>query len=240
MNAAIRGLEPLPPDDASSLSVRTLTHLRDLIIAGRLSPMTWLRMADIAGGLGTSITPVRSALLALEREGLVEIAKARGVRVIPMTRADIRDAYLVHEFLCGEMAARAALTIDEPLLQAIQTLQRRMERALTHRSGEPIDALNWEFHRLINGCARSPRLARMLRLVTRSVPHAFHRLVPGWSRKAMPHHRALIRALASGSAETARTTAQQHVRVGCELLLARLERSGYWKKGNHSPPSSPS
>ncbi|TAM76972.1 GntR family transcriptional regulator [bacterium] len=240
MNAAIRRIEPLPLDRASSLSVRTLTHLRDLIIAGRILPMTWLRMADIAGGLGTSITPVRSALLALEREGLVEIAKARGVRVIPMTRADIRDAYLMHEFLCGEMAARAALTIDEPLLQACRALQRRMERALTQRSSETIDGLNWEFHRVINGCAHSPRLARMLRQVTRSVPHAFHRLVPGWSRKAMPHHRALIEALASGSAEAARTTAQLHVRVGCELLLVRLERSGYWKKGTHSPLSSSS
>ncbi|TAM60845.1 GntR family transcriptional regulator [bacterium] len=236
MNGMLRGLEPLPPDEASSLSVRTLTHLRDLIIAGRLAPLTWLRMADLAGGLGTSITPVRSALLALEREGLVEIAKARGVRVIPMTRADIRDAYLVHEFLCGELAARAALTIDQPSLQACQQLQRRMERALTQRSGETIDALNWEFHRLINRCAHSPRLSRMLRQVTRSVPHAFHRLVPGWSKKAMPHHRALLAALASGSTEAARTTAKLHVRVGCELLLARLERSGYWKKGTHSLP----
>ncbi|MDE2571676.1 MAG: GntR family transcriptional regulator [bacterium] len=221
----------LPPatHDAThdaTLSQRSLAYLRDLIVAGRIDSTRWMRMADLARALGTSITPVRSALMELEREGLVEIAKARGVRVIPMTREDVRDVYLLHAFLSGELAARAAARALPPLLEACRRLQRRMERVAAGRSKESIDDLNWKFHRLINLEAGAPRLARILRQVSYSVPHAFHAMVPGWSHLAMQHHRALIGALESGSAQEARNWAEEHVRVGCALLLEQLERSG--------------
>lgn len=215
--------------DATTLSERTLMHVRDLIIAGRIEPGRWFRMADLALALGTSITPVRSALLALEREGLVEVAKARGIRIIPVTRQDIQDAYFMQAFLSGELAARAAQARDAQLVTQLEGLQRRMEDAVRGRSSEDVDDLNWQFHRTINVRAASPRLARMLRLVSRSVPHAFHRLVPGWSRQSMKHHRALMRALAAGLPEHARRVAEEHVRTGCDLLIKRLEKSHYWQ-----------
>jgi len=221
--------------DATTLSDRTLTHMRDLIIAGKIEPGRWFRMADLALSLGTSITPVRTALLALEREGLVEVAKARGVRVTPVTRKDIRDAYLVQAFLSGELASRAAKDGDDEFVQELEELQRRMELVVRGKSSESIDDLNWHFHRTINVRADSPRLARILRLVTRSVPHDFHRLVPGWSKQAMKHHRALMQALAAGLPEQARRVAEEHVRTGCDLLIKRLEKSHYWS--NRKAPS---
>src|SRR5271163_3485470 len=90
--------------DSSTLSKRVLVQLRDRIIGGAVAGETWLRLADLADELGTSITPVRTALAELETQGLVAVAKARGYRVVPPTDADIRDAYLVIGFLSGELS----------------------------------------------------------------------------------------------------------------------------------------
>ena len=51
------------------------------IIEGRLSPGDDLNSVDLARMFSTSRTPVREALLMLEREGFVEIAARRRPRV---------------------------------------------------------------------------------------------------------------------------------------------------------------
>ena len=47
------------------------TELRNAILSGSLAPGTWLRQEELAERFGVSRMPVRQALLALEREGLV-------------------------------------------------------------------------------------------------------------------------------------------------------------------------
>lgn len=210
--------------DASNLSERVLARVRDQIIGGALPSGKWLRLADLAHELGTSITPVRSALARLESQGLVEVAKARGYRVIPPTAADIADAYLIVRFLSGELGARAARMADTPFVERCRELAQTVERAASASPAEDIDAANWKFHRTINAQAGAPRLRRVLRTVTRSVPHDFHRIVPGWTPVAIDHHSELVEALAAGDAGRARAVAENHVALGCAQLLDHLAR----------------
>lgn len=208
--------------DSSSLSKRVLVQLRDRIIGGAVPGGTWLRLADLASELGTSITPVRSALAELETQGLVDVAKARGYRVVPPTDADIRDAYLVVGFLSGELCARAAVKADDAFVKRVRQLERTVEAAERSGSGVEVDAANWEFHRAINLQAGAPRLGRLLRGVTHSVPHDFHRIAGGWTVIAIKHHRELVRALAARDPERARTAAENHIALGCAHLLRHL------------------
>jgi DNA-binding GntR family transcriptional regulator len=215
--------------DASPLSQRVLTRIRDRILSGALPHGLWLRLTDLAAELGTSVTPVRAALSTLQEQGLVEVAKARGFRVIPPTRRDVTDAYLIAAFLSGELAARAASTISLQTLAQLESLHERMSAVAGGKQSEDIDALNWEFHRTIHLAAESPRAGVTLRAVTRSVPHDFHRLVPGWTEEALLHHKQILDALRSYDAEGARVAAQRHVALGCERLVEHLERTAYWK-----------
>jgi DNA-binding GntR family transcriptional regulator len=210
------------PVDSSSLSRRVLAQLRDRIIGGAVPSGTWLRLADLASELGTSITPVRSALAELETQGLVDVAKARGYRVIPPTDADIRDAYLVVGFLSGELSARAAAQADDAFVEHVKALARAVVVASRSGSAAEVDAANWAFHRTINLRAGAPRLARLLRGVTHSVPHDFHRIVGGWTNVAIKHHRELVRALAARDPVQAREVALKHVALGCTHLLRHL------------------
>jgi len=214
--------------DASPLSQRVLSRIRDRILAGALKPGAWLRLTDLAAELGTSVTPVRTALQTLEHQGLVKVAKARGFCVVSPTRRDDEDAYLITAFISGELAARAAHPIRSELTARIASVHERMTAVAAGHAGGDVDALNWEFHREIHLAAESPRALSTLRSVTRSVPHDFHRLVPGWTLEALGHHALIIDALREGDAAQARRLAEQHVRLGCERLIAHFERIGYW------------
>ncbi len=211
-------------------------QIRDAIIAGNLPPDRWLRLADLGRRLGTSTTPVRAALAELETQGLVEVAKARGFRVIPPTPEDVRDAYLVVAFVSGELAARAAERIDEGALATFEALRDRVRHAYETGSGEDVDTANWAFHRAITLLADSPRLARVLGATMRSVPHDFHRIVRAYTPRALEQHDELVAALAARDPGRARTAAARHVDDGCAHLLRYLDARRVKPAGRRRTP----
>lgn len=72
---------------------QTLSGLRSAILTGALPPGTRLLQVDLAAQMGVSRMPIRQALLALEREGLVRTDRWRGTIVAPLDADFIRDMY---------------------------------------------------------------------------------------------------------------------------------------------------
>jgi DNA-binding GntR family transcriptional regulator len=73
--------------------------LRDEILAGELTPGTWLRQDELAERLGTSRIPVREALRILESDGLTESFPNRGSRVPVLSLEDVNTYYRMRERL---------------------------------------------------------------------------------------------------------------------------------------------
>jgi DNA-binding GntR family transcriptional regulator len=216
----VEALANVEPIDVHSYTDRVRTRLRDLLVSGSLPTGQWLRLGDLAKALGTSTTPVRVALSALEHDGLVEVAKGRGFRALALSAKDIYDTYLINGFLVGELTGRAAQRADDDLIRRCDELLNRMEAVLGGHISEDIDDLNWRFHREIHLHARAPRFERMLRISIRSVPHNFRTLIPDWTNTAMVDHRKILQALADRDAERAAAAAKEHIALGCKLLLA--------------------
>ncbi len=90
-------------------------RIADEILSGELADGTMVRDHELADRLNVSRTPVREALMRLERIGLVEIEPSRFTRVTVVTPELIRQ----HRELAGLMAGAAArmavvrLTEDE-------------------------------------------------------------------------------------------------------------------------------
>lgn len=95
--------------------------LRDEILAGELTPGTWLRQDELAARLGTSRIPVREALRILESEGLTESFPNRGARVPVLSLDDVNTYYRMRERL-------EPLTLTESLLHLSEDQLTRMER----------------------------------------------------------------------------------------------------------------
>ena len=83
--------------------------LKQDILTGTHSPGKQLLVNDLAEGYQVSATPVREALNALQREGLIEIIPRVGYFVSQMTIKDAQDIFelrLIIESASAEMAAR--------------------------------------------------------------------------------------------------------------------------------------
>ena len=81
-------------------------RLRAQIVAGELPAGTKLRQVEIARRLDVSTTPVREALAALQREGLVRLHPQRGAVVFLPTVEDLREHYEIRAALEAVAAAR--------------------------------------------------------------------------------------------------------------------------------------
>src|SRR5438552_2307404 len=72
-----------------------LERLREAIIMGELTPGTPLRLEDLAGRLGMSISPIREAVRRLEALGLAELVPHQGAKVVALDTEDLRDLFEV-------------------------------------------------------------------------------------------------------------------------------------------------
>ena len=122
------------------------TAIKERIVRGRLTPNTTVDESEIANELGMSRTPVREALLRLQTESLVDIARGRGIRVLPISITDMREAYQVISGL--EMVAVQLLSERAPDAAYLAPLAETVAPRLADDSALVRGAAVWALARL--------------------------------------------------------------------------------------------
>jgi GntR family transcriptional regulator of vanillate catabolism len=90
-----------------SQAVRAQLRLREMILAGELPAGSRIAELNLVDKLGVSRTPIRTALMKLEQEGLLEALANGGYAVRTFTERDVSDAIELRGTLEG-LAARLA------------------------------------------------------------------------------------------------------------------------------------
>ena len=90
-----------------SQAVRAQLRLREMILAGDLPAGARIAELNLVDKLGVSRTPIRTALMKLEQEGLLEALANGGYAVRTFTERDVSDAIELRGTLEG-LAARLA------------------------------------------------------------------------------------------------------------------------------------
>src|SRR5437870_10324806 len=129
-------------------------QLRALIVAGQLPPGARIAERAVVERLGSSRTPVRSALHRLQAEGFVASSGAgrdQRLMVTPLTQSDGRELLLIVGHLEG-LAVREAASLPLERRRALVRNLREMNRALataSHKRGNHARAfeLDLAFHR---------------------------------------------------------------------------------------------
>ncbi len=104
-----QGESPKQPDRLLKPGQHVIISLRRMIADGTFRPGERIAEIATAEALGVSRMPVRTALRALEAEGLVEKLGARGYTPRSITSADINGAIEVRGVLEGLAARRLAI-----------------------------------------------------------------------------------------------------------------------------------
>jgi DNA-binding GntR family transcriptional regulator len=103
------------------------------IIEGHRAPGDDLNSVDLARRYRTSRTPVREALMLLEKEGLVEVLPRKRPRVAAPRLEEVREIYRARAVLFEIIAADVAQTVTTEGLGQLAEAFAEMERAYRRR-----------------------------------------------------------------------------------------------------------
>ncbi|MBW2097070.1 MAG: GntR family transcriptional regulator, partial [Deltaproteobacteria bacterium] len=115
--------------DRENLRIKAYKEIKDRILMFELRPGEKIFEKDLAQGLKISRTPVREALLILERERLVECDERLGFIVRRMHAKEIDEFFQIRELL--EVYA-APLIIKRILPSEIAALEKNIEKTSNH------------------------------------------------------------------------------------------------------------
>jgi DNA-binding GntR family transcriptional regulator len=208
------------------LSEDVARYVRKRIFDGTYSAGEYVRLDQLAAELGISVTPVREALFELRAEGLLAQQPRRGFVVLPVTGRDLTDVANVQAHVGGELAARAAINIDDDGLRELKEIQAQLEEGYAGGDDERTVRLNHEFHRAINVAAESPKLAQLMSQITRYAPESVFPTITGWPHQSIKDHRRVLAALAKHDSELARKAMSEHLAAGAAPLINHLVEHG--------------
>src|SRR5271155_3146244 len=104
-------------------AVSIASHIRNLILEGVLRPDMRVPQGAIAESLGVSRTPLREALIVLEREGWLTKHPYRGTFVNRLDEQIFHDNYELLGLICGFAAQRAMARCGMSLSQKLAAIQ---------------------------------------------------------------------------------------------------------------------
>lgn len=213
-----------PASDSRLLREKVYDQLRADMISCRLAPGTDIRENELALRFGVSKSPVRDALMRLEREGLVITLPRQGYRVAPVSVADVQDMFHLRDALeraCMERIVRRAS--DEQLAQ----LDRfRTFDGATWDGG--FVAYNRDFHHALAWTAGNARmrdqLIDLIDQMERAVQLSLSSLKKGDPQSLVDEHRQIIDALQARDAARAQRLASRHVAAAGKRVMQALSR----------------
>jgi GntR family transcriptional regulator of vanillate catabolism len=158
---------------AASQAVRAQLRLREMILGGALPGGGRIAELVLVEKLGVSRTPIRSALMRLEQEGLLEALPGGGYAVRVFSEGDVSDAIELRgtlEGLSARMAAERGVAAE--LLQRAGACLDQVDAVLEQPALD--DAaflryvrLNERFHGLLSEMSGSAVLVRELERVVK-------------------------------------------------------------------------
>lgn len=211
----------------TSLTEQAYARLKHEIMENHFAPGFQATETELAERLGMSRTPLREALLRLQDQGLVEVLPRRGMRVLPMSPADMRDIYQV--LACVEAEAVGLIAAMRPDAQALRPLDEAttdMERALERDDLDAWAEADTRYHRVLVGLCPNPRLARIA-YTFQDQAHRVRMFTLRLRKKPVQstqEHRDHLAALLAGDAETAREAYRRHRERATAELMDILHR----------------
>jgi DNA-binding GntR family transcriptional regulator len=198
-------------------------QLREAIVRGELAPNQRLIEAEMSTAFKLPRAAVRTALVRLEHEGLVERERHRGARVRLVSEEEAVEILQCRAALEGVAARQAAQKITPAGADELRSVLERQHTALEAQDLLNASDVNALLHAKIvelSGHATAQRLIRslnsqMVRFQFRTI------LIPGRPNQSHAEHTAIVDAVIAGDADKAERAMRKHL----DNVAHALERS---------------
>jgi DNA-binding GntR family transcriptional regulator len=207
------------------MTVGDLTYsvLRQAILSGVLMPGQQLRQDALAEALGVSRIPVRSALLQLESDGLIEVRPHRGAIVATLSPEQIHHIYEARIVLECYALGRAIERMTPERLAHLEGLAEELDSA---EPGEGFVEARFAFYRELYLANGNPVIVNLIERLRNDVGRYWlgHRVAHGHE----PEHARLLGYVRRRDAAGATRWLSAHLKQVAEqlaLLVGRGEQA---------------
>lgn len=251
----------IPRADIERRGLRDLVyeHILEILLTGEISPGERVSIDGLARHLNVSPTPVREALVDLERTGLVVREALRGYRVSPpLGRGQLQELFIARETV-ETAATRLATPADDGLLRSLEAAHAEHEKAgdrvreTAEHDDHPDDrpeetrrtqvsaaqeyfARDRDFHdQILEHCGNrylvkmSHDLGAQVHRLRQALPHGINDV-----NEALSEHRAIIEAFASPDPTAPEAAMRHHVRMVAHRALVEDPQTP--TQDNHEDP----
>ncbi len=212
---------------AESLGVDVARRIEQLIVSGTLQPGERLNEVALARSLGVSRGPVREAVRALEKTGLVTVIMNRGAFVRGVDLDEAMEIYEINAVLFGLASGQAASSLTASQAFTLRSMVEAMDAAIARNDREDFFQVKSDFHAFILASGRNREAQALYGQLTRKLlllrRRSFER--PGHMQEANREHRGLMEAILAGDGALARSLAEAHARLGRARFLDAIGRA---------------
>lgn len=206
--SGIAAVERIP-----TLGRRAYLQLQQAIRDGAIAHGELYSENELAETLGMSRTPIREALIALSREGIIAIESQRGFRLRELSEAQRQEIFELRMLLEGYVAGKLALRVTESELVRLRGLIDAQQDLGEPGQQSVFLALDEQFHLL------QSEMLNLERTHTTMVSLRGAMWLMGFEALSIPHrhdqviaeHRAIVDAIARRDQEAAAEAARQHI-----------------------------
>jgi DNA-binding GntR family transcriptional regulator len=201
---------------------RVYSMIRDAIDNGALEPGERLVQDQLARMFKVSRSPIREAVVRLEKDGYVRVEPYRGAVVNDLTVQEMLQIYEIREGLEPFAAARAT---ERATRVHRQTLKNLVATGGGPRTKHPADhyRASVDFHlSLVEPCGNPlmiETLAGLWRRGTGSLMFRKYREATGTTDQSAAEHAAIVKAFCAGEADLVYRLAVQHIQASRQLLV---------------------
>ena len=188
-------------------------RLREAIVHGELAPNQRLVEADVSSMFRLPRGAVRSALLRLEHEGLVEREPHRGARVRQITELEAVEILQTRAVLEGLAARHAALKRSDDDATELETILAEQRDALEREDLLAASDVNARLHARIVELSDHHTMQRLVRgLKSQTVRFQFRTiLMPGRPSQSAREHAAIVAAIVARDGDEAERAMREHI-----------------------------
>jgi DNA-binding GntR family transcriptional regulator len=220
------------PIDSASLREQIEQQVRSAILNGSFGPGEHLVETTIAEQLGVSRAPVREALSALEREGVILYVPRKGYFVVDFTAKDIEEIYILRLMLEIGALRRSIHRSSDSAIAKLQQFVDDLGEAVREGKGQnEVATLDLAFHELICQQADHSRLYsawNSMRLQTWLLIGLTSKTEYDHPDQPKEFHQSILDAILDEDLEKAEALLRSHILDAQERALAAMqaERQG--------------
>ncbi|AMO49571.1 GntR family transcriptional regulator, colanic acid and biofilm gene transcriptional regulator [Kosakonia oryzendophytica] len=209
----------------TSLTMQVEASLKGALIIGALKPGARLITKEIADQLGTSITPVREALLRLVSAGALHATPAQAFLVPEVSLERYNEINLIRKNLEGMAARSASQNMTKDKIRELRMLAGSFHEALKSGNTEQTLQANRAFRFSVYQQAGMPTLTALIEQLWVRIGPCFNYLYPSSAELSRGHdYSDLLAALEEGDGFASERALWRAIDEGATIINKQFHR----------------